>query len=203
MKRLATAAVAGLVALVGLVGAAPANAADGYGGATVIVKLVPSSRTVDEGDKFDFNYTAKTPTNHTVNCLTVKFKFNGQTNGSGTFTAPQVGSNTDRAISVTCYYEEDDVVTLGGGGGRVSASFATAIQSQSDSGIVHILNKGGNKDKDDSDDDDHNKNKDDDDDNGNLPNTGGERLAWLVIGLLLVAAGSTVVVSSRKRDSVA
>jgi LPXTG-motif cell wall-anchored protein len=202
MKRVATAAVAGLIALASFVGTTPAYAADGYGGATVVIKLIPNEKTVHEGKSFDFDFKAETSTGHNVHCITHTFKFNGHSNQSGTFTAPQVSSNTDRPISITCSYEEDDLVTLGGGGGRLSTSFATAIQSQSDSGVVHILNRGGNKHHD---DDDHHgkKNKDDDDDNGNLPNTGGERLAWLVIGLLLVAAGSTVVVSSRKRDTVA
>lgn len=47
----------------------------------------------------------------------------------------------------------------------------------------------------------------DDDDDGDgggggiLPNTGGERLAWLVIGGMLVLVGGGVVLASRKRDA--
>ena len=32
------------------------------------------------------------------------------------------------------------------------------------------------------------------------PNTGGERLLWLIIGLILLAGGTTVVVTSRNRE---
>ena len=41
------------------------------------------------------------------------------------------------------------------------------------------------------------------DDDGGLPNTGGERLLWLLIGLALVAGGTTVIVTSRNRDASA
>jgi LPXTG-motif cell wall-anchored protein len=39
------------------------------------------------------------------------------------------------------------------------------------------------------------------DNGGLLPNTGGERLAWLIIGGMLVVAGGGVVVASRRRDA--
>jgi LPXTG-motif cell wall-anchored protein len=48
----------------------------------------------------------------------------------------------------------------------------------------------------DSDDDDG-----DGDGGGILPNTGGERLLWLIIGGLLVLVGGGVVISSRRRDA--
>jgi len=62
---------------------------------------------------------------------------------------------------------------------------------------------------DDDDDDDDDGDGDDDDgsgggDGGNgglLPNTGGERLAWLIIGGILVLVGGGVVVASRRRGA--
>lgn len=41
----------------------------------------------------------------------------------------------------------------------------------------------------------------DGDEGGLLPNTGGERLAWLIIGAMLVLVGGGVVVASRRRDA--
>ena len=41
---------------------------------------------------------------------------------------------------------------------------------------------------------------DDSDDNGGLPDTGGERLLWLLVGLLLVTGGAVVIVTSRRED---
>ncbi len=56
----------------------------------------------------------------------------------------------------------------------------------------------------DGDDDDGDGDGDGDgngDGGGILPNTGGERLAWLIIGLMLVLVGGGVVVASRRRDA--
>ena len=39
------------------------------------------------------------------------------------------------------------------------------------------------------------------DNGGLLPNTGGERLAWLIIGAILVVVGSVVAWASRRRDA--
>jgi LPXTG-motif cell wall-anchored protein len=39
------------------------------------------------------------------------------------------------------------------------------------------------------------------DNGGLLPNTGGERLVWLIIGGILVLAGGGVVVASRRREA--
>ena len=52
---------------------------------------------------------------------------------------------------------------------------------------------------DDDDDDDGNGGGDDGDGGGILPNTGGERLAWLIIGVLLVLVGGGVTMASRRR----
>ena len=39
------------------------------------------------------------------------------------------------------------------------------------------------------------------DNGGLLPNTGGERLAWLIIGAMLVLVGGGVYMASRQRDA--
>jgi LPXTG-motif cell wall-anchored protein len=207
MKRVATATMAGLVVVLAtLSGFAPAQAAascaageGNSGGVTVKICLTPAETTVVEGNSFDVDGTAETSNGDDVDCITETYKFRGHSNGSGTFNAGQVDKDTDFGVKYTCTYETDDIKSLGAGGSRVATALITDVVGQSATGIVHVLNKG----KDGNGHHKKHKNKDDDDDNGNLPNTGGERLAWLVIGLLLVAAGSTVVVSSRKRDSVA
>lgn len=194
--------MAGLVILLaGLVGFAPAQAADscaiqeGDSGDPLQVTLCiePAYQVVKERHKFSVKATAHAnkPNFH---CISISYFYLGKSNTSGKFKAPTVGHDVDTTVTATCTFNEGQA--LGGGAGRLATvSLATAV-TQPASATVHVLDtKDGHGKK-------HHKNKDDDD-NGNLPNTGGERLAWLVIGLLLVAAGSTVVVSSRKRDSVA
>jgi LPXTG-motif cell wall-anchored protein len=56
-------------------------------------------------------------------------------------------------------------------------------------------------DDDDGDDDGDGDGDGDGDDGGLLPNTGGERLAWLLIGILLILVGGGVVMASRRRDA--
>jgi LPXTG-motif cell wall-anchored protein len=195
MKRVATAALAGFIALVGLGGTAPAFAADGYGGATV--KVTISHKPVEEKEDFTLKASVKTSEGDPVNCEKLTYTFRGDSNQSGKFTAPRVDGDKHFPISATCRYDADALDSLGGGGTGTLSTFVIvpgAVEKGSNTILVLDNDKGNGH---------HKKNKDDDDDNGNLPNTGGERLAWLVIGLLLVAAGSTVVVSSRKRDSVA
>lgn len=198
MMRVATAAMAGLIALAGFLGASPANAADGYGGATVEVTI--SHPPVDEKEDFTLSAQVESSTGNPVDCDKLTYEFNGKQNTSGKFTSPKVSDDTKFPIAAYCSYDAD-TVTLGGGSAGKLATFVvvpSAVAKGSNT-ILVLDNDSSNN----GDDDDDNNNKDDDDDNGNLPNTGGERLAWLVIGLLLVAAGSTVVVSSRKRDAVA
>jgi len=199
MKRVTTTALAGLIALAGFVGASPASAADGYGGATV--KVTISHPAVDEKEDFTLKATAKTSTGDPVDCDKITYEFNGSKNTSGKFTSPKVNDDKTFPIAAYCKYDAGSLSVLGGGGTGSLSTFVIvpgAVEKGSNTILVldndrHGNDKNGNG----------NGHKDDDDDNGNLPNTGGERLAWLVIGLLLVAAGSTVVVSSRKRDSVA
>jgi len=207
MKRLATAALAGLVVLAGFAGASPAQAAEAYG---VDVTITSVTKFEDQ----TYKITAKaspgvdcdwTLTNNAAG-QTVTEEDGGATI-SHTFHAQNVSHDTTFSSKATCKYSGKDPAfpvpeALSGFGGALGFATAVAppVHTASDSGTVTILDRNGNGNghhhkK-------HKKGKDDDDDNGNLPNTGGERLAWLVIGLLLVAAGSTVVVSSRKRETV-
>jgi hypothetical protein len=115
----------------------------------------------------------------------------------------------------TCTYDDSTVPkTLGGtadsgsqsllagGVGRFSTSLSSAIQTISASGVLSTSDcpNNGNSDDSDSDDSDSDDSDSDDSDNGGLPDTGGERLLWLLIGLLLVAGGTTVIISSRRED---
>jgi LPXTG-motif cell wall-anchored protein len=206
MKRVATAAMAGLVVLAGLVGASPAQA-DGYS-----VDLTINSVTKFEGE----SYTLTAKASPAVDCdwtLKAPGKTVTEEDGGATishsFKAPDVSHDTVFTSKVTCKYSGTDPAfpipeALGFKGGALG--FATAVappaHTVSATGTVTVLQKGGNHHNGNGHHHKKHGNKDDDDDNGNLPNTGGERLAWLVIGLLLVAAGTTVVVSSRKRETV-
>lgn len=95
---------------------------------------------------------------------------------------------------------------FGGGTGRFSTSLSSAVQSISASGVLNTAdcpNDGDSDDSDDGDSDDSDDSDDGDDDDGGLPDTGGERLLWLLIGLLLVAGGTAVIISSRREDGAA
>ncbi len=91
--------------------------------------------------------------------------------------------------------------------GSLGAGLVTATQTAGDVGTQTLLPE---DDDDDGDDDGDGDGDDDGDDDGNggggdngglLPNTGGERLAWLIIGGMLVLVGGGVVVASRRRDA--
>lgn len=75
------------------------------------------------------------------------------------------------------------------------ATFVTAVVTQDGNSSTCVGSV-----KFDDDDDDGNGGGGDGDGGGILPNTGGERLAWLIIGGLLVLVGGGVVVASRRRD---
>jgi len=110
-------------------------------------------------------------------------------------TVPQVLSDTGDVGSQSLF---------AGGIGRFSTSLTSAIQTISASGTLSTADCPNNCDNsensDDSDDSDSDDSDSDDSDNGGLPDTGGERLLWLLIGLLLVAGGTTVIISSRRED---
>jgi LPXTG-motif cell wall-anchored protein len=85
-----------------------------------------------------------------------------------------------------------------------TTSTSATFEATDDTTVVAVVTQGGNSatcvgsvhfgDDDDEGDGDG-------DGGGVLPNTGGERLAWLVIGGMLVLVGGGVVVASRRRDA--
>jgi hypothetical protein len=113
------------------------------------------------------------------------------------FQTREVSKRVTHTTTATCLYDDSTVPQSAGAFGGVPSALIAAPQTASATGTVTLLplRDGDNDDSDDSDDSDG----DEDDDNGGLPNTGGERLAWLIIGLLLVIAGTTVVMTSRKQ----
>ena len=96
----------------------------------------------------------------------------------------------------------------------VFATVTTQGEEFSCAGTIRLFPRDDDDDDDDGDGDDDDDDggdgdgDDDDDDGGDgdgdngglLPNTGGERLAWLIIGGILVLVGGGVVVASRRRD---
>lgn len=77
---------------------------------------------------------------------------------------------------------------------------ATATREQQTVSCSTTIDVDG--DGDDDGDDDGDGDGDGDGDNGGLlPNTGGERLAWLIIGAMLVLVGGGVYMASRQRDA--
>jgi LPXTG-motif cell wall-anchored protein len=78
---------------------------------------------------------------------------------------------------------------------------ATVETSAEGSGVQTLLPEDDDDDDDDGDGDDDGNGGGDGDNGGLLPNTGGERLAWLIIGAMLVLVGGGVVMASRRRES--
>lgn len=107
-------------------------------------------------------------------------------------------ANVPQTLSGTADPEPQSL--LAGGVGRFSTSLSSAIQTASASGVLSTSGcpDEGDDDQDNDDSDDSDDSDDGDDDDGGLPDTGGERLLWLLIGLLLVTGGAAVIISSRR-----
>jgi LPXTG-motif cell wall-anchored protein len=193
MKRIGLALLAGVLAVAGLLVMSPAQA---YPSVTVTI----SDITVVGGTKI----VIKADTDPAVNC-TWRLTYNAKTGaktvtGSGpsishVFNTRKVSKIVHETASASCTYDDASLPQTAGAVGAAPAAVVAALQTVSTTGNVTLLPLRDGDDDDDSDDSD-----DSDDDDGNLPNTGGERLAWLIIGLLLVIAGAAVVASSRKRS---
>jgi LPXTG-motif cell wall-anchored protein len=94
----------------------------------------------------------------------------------------------------SCTYDDAQVPQAQGApGGVMGASVVAAIQTVSTTGALTNANCRAGDDDDDS-------NGDDDDDHGSLPDTGGERLMWLILGALLLIGGGVTVARSRAED---
>lgn len=118
---------------------------------------------------------------------------------NATFRTFEVKKRTTTTTTATCLYDDSTVPQVAGAFVGVPASLIAAPQTASATGTVTLLPLRDGDNDDNGDNDDSDGDGDEDDDNGGLPNTGGERLAWLIIGLLLVIAGTTVVMTSRKQ----
>ncbi|MFL6089446.1 MAG: LPXTG cell wall anchor domain-containing protein [Aeromicrobium sp.] len=203
------------VAAIGLSMTAVPAQAEGYG-TTVVVTI--SDIIVVGGNTICVDAQAKTSAGAAVEG-TFEVTFSGDS-------APYViGPNPDHAAGSSfhhCYatrvvperkngtaiarftYEDSTVPAALGGVGRLSMAFPSALQTVSSRpGIVDLLPLSNNHSDSDSDSDGHGHHHKHHKHHGGLPDTGGERLLWLIIGLVLVGGGATVVVSSRKRDSAA
>jgi LPXTG-motif cell wall-anchored protein len=150
-----------------------------------------------------------------VDCESWELTFMGDTRtGSGpsiteTFDTPEVDEVEEHDAVATCTWDDphpgpgpdDNAAGVAGGGGAgtlgavLGTSLAQVLVQATGTGTQTLLPL------DDDDDDDGNGGGDDGDGGGILPNTGGERLAWLVIGGMLVLVGAGVVVASRRRDA--
>jgi len=126
-------------------------------------------------------------------------------NDDATWTLEYDGQSEDRSgnpVSATFETDEVDDPTQT----TVTATVTLNGQSTECTGSIFLTPE----DDDDDGDDDGDGDGDGDDDGGGggdgdggglLPNTGGERLAWLIIGAMLVLVGGGVVVASRRRDA--
>jgi hypothetical protein len=130
-----------------------------------------------------------------VDCTTISITWNGITrSGTGSTlsaTFPTHKGDADRPAlrrdSVSCTYM--DTAQNGTQSPRTVSAVGTVVITDCDD--VRNNRDNDNDDSDDSDD------SDEDDDNGGLPNTGGERMIWLLVGLVLIAGGAATVASAR------
>lgn len=203
MKRAVAALLAAFVVLAGFAGVSPANA-EAYNTTVQISDVV-----VVGGNRIFVRAQTSPPTQcqWTVSFSGEAAQYVIGPNpdaGSGTsfnktYDTKRVPRTVTGSATASCRYDDAIDPSALGGVGRFSTAFVTALQTASATGSVTLLplNDSDSDDNDDNDDSDDG----DDDDNGGLPNTGGERLMWLIIGLVLVAGGATVVVTSRKRNA--
>lgn len=193
MKTVRLALAAAVIAFMTVVAPTPAQA---YPGVTVTV----SEDTVVGGT--DITITA-TVDPSSIDC-NWSLTFLGDTRtGSGnsiteTFSTPEVDHVEHHEAVATCSFD-NGVPSASGSGGTgslgTSTSVVSAIVTATGSGTQTLLPRGGG-------DDDDDEGGDGDGDNGGiLPNTGGERLLWLIIGGLLIMTGGGVVMASRRRDA--
>ena len=214
MKKLRLAVAVALVASFSVLAASsPAQAQ--YGVVTVNV----SERTVVGGNSIQITATAN------IECDSWEMEFMGQEASGGqgssfshTFTTPEVDEEEDHVATATCFYDDGvDALGSGGGGRTLGTSVATVETSAEGSGTQTLLPRDDDDGDDDGDDGDGDDDGDDDgdgdgdgdddgdgnggDNGGLLPNTGGERLAWLIIGAMLVLVGGGVYMASRQRDA--
>lgn len=198
MKRLRLPLAMALAAALAMLTASPAQTLPTqYPGFRVIV----SNEVVVGGEEA----TVTARTDPEFDCESWIFEYRGETETDGpgptasaTFDTREVDDVEVDPVTATCIVGHNDA--LGAGGvSSLGTSFVTEHQSVSGTGSITLLPE--DEDGDDDGDDDGDGGDGDGDDGGLLPNTGGERLLWLLIGTLLVLVGGGVIVSSRRRDA--
>ena len=148
---------------------------------------------VCEGESF----TLTASVDPDVECHPISITWNGQTReGTGssleaTFETEEGDADREEleTSEASCTYDFFD-----------QESGQTVDRTVTATGQVDIVECDDDDDDGDGDDSDDSDDSDEDDDGDGLPDTGGERLLWLLIGLLLVAGGTAVIISSRRED---
>lgn len=204
MKRLGIALMGAVFGLSGVLLAAPAQAYP-----DIIVTI--SDITVVGGNKIVIN--AKT--DPAVNCswvLTYHAKTGDETvTGSGpaihhVFNTRKVTHIVHESATASCTYDDSAPIAAGSLGASSVGAASTAVvpaalRTVFATGAVTLLPR--HHGKSDGDGKDHGNGHDDDDDggNGHLPNTGGERLLWLILAVLLLVGGGVTVASARNGNA--
>ena len=139
-----------------------------------------SDSTPDDGDDFTVTVTA-TPSEDGTDFFASYGSQNDSESDVTSFTTTFEADDDDELITATATRE----------GATVSCSTTIDVDDDDD----------GDGDGDGDDDGDGDGNGGGGDNGGLLPNTGGERLAWLIIGGMLVLVGGGVLVASRRREA--
>lgn len=135
-----------------------------------------------------------------ASCSPISITWKGVTRtGTGTTLAAQfptsaadIGTSSDLA---SCTYVDSQTGTK-----TVSTSGTVIVTDCTTAGPDDEGTSEGSDGSDSDSDSDSDSSDSDSDASGILPNTGGERLLWLIIGLVLVVGGATVVIRSRRSE---
>ena len=193
MKTLRVAVVTAMVGAFAALAPSPAHAQepDPYGDVTVTV----SENTVVGGNNITITATVNPSEIQCEWTLT----FMGDTREGGpsnsiteVFTTPEVDEVEQHEAVATCNYDQEPSALGAGGSKSLGTSLVMNHLEATGSGTQTLLPEGDDGDGD---------GDGDGDDGGLLPNTGGERLLWLIIGVLLITVGGGVVMASRRRDA--
>lgn len=174
MKKFAAALATALMALLGFTAFAPS--AQAY--PQPVFYLKASVNTVVSGHTLMITGTA------TVNCESITISWAGQTfTGSGSkfkhkYNAPNVTSKTVITAHGTCVFSS----TSGAAGQAIVATTQT-LTATANITVVPAHSKGNNKNQ-----------------GGNLPNTGGPSIGWLIGGIAALLAGAGAMFAGRRRD---
>jgi LPXTG-motif cell wall-anchored protein len=199
MKKFRLAVAVALVASFSMLASSSAQAQN-YPVVTVNV----SERSVVGGEDILIEATVSPST---IDCQWTLTFLGQERTGSGnsiseTFSTPEVNSETQVEAVAVCTYDDGANLSGSGSSRTAGASLATVETTATGTGTQTLLPEDDDGDEDGDGDGDGGGDGDGDGDNGGLlPNTGGERLAWLIIGAMLVLVGGGVYMASRQRDA--